>query len=183
MKYVYPYVEAVARPFVHLDQTQGWAQTILQNSVTVYEQVEQQSTFYELCIAERIQESWRLLIENGLVMTPDTKEALRHARMKQMLQWIHEHYTEKITLDAIARAGNLSRSEGCRYFQRILRESPMQYVLKYRLQQSLYYLQQDELSVTDVALEVGFTSVSYYIEKFKMQYGKTPLQYRKEGSG
>ncbi|MNS72966.1 HTH-type transcriptional activator RhaS [compost metagenome] len=78
--------------------------------------------------------------------------------MKQMLNWIHTRYAEKILLDDIARAGQLSRSECCRYFKRILKKTPLNHVTDYRIQKSLIALQQSESSVTDVAYQVGFNS-------------------------
>src|SRR3954462_14261835 len=92
---------------------------------------------------------------------------LKSQRMKQMLSWIHLHYAEKIMLEDIARAGQLSRSECCRYFKRILKTTPLNYVIDYRIQKSLVLLQQAEPNVTEVGYQVGFNSTSYFIEKFR----------------
>lgn len=99
--------------------------------------------------------------------------------MKQMLNWIHTRYAEKILLDDIARAGQLSRSECCRYFKRILKKTPLNYVTDYRIQKSLIALQQSESSVTDVAYQVGFNSTSYFIDQFRKSMHMTPLAYKK----
>jgi AraC-like DNA-binding protein len=99
--------------------------------------------------------------------------------MKQMLSWIHLHYAEKIMLNDIARAGQLSRSECCRYFKRILNTTPLNYILEYRIQKSLFLLQQTDTSVTEVAYQVGFNSTSYFIDKFRKSMHMTPLAYKK----
>ena len=54
----------------------------------------------------------------------------------------------------------------------------MQYVLTYRIQQSLTLLQDEDYSITDITYQVGFTSTSYYIERFKAVMNVTPLAYR-----
>lgn len=91
----------------------------------------------------------------------------------------HTHYAEKIFLDDIARAGQLSRSECCRYFKRILKKTPLNYVTDYRILKSLILLQQSESNVTDVAYHVGFNSTSYFIDKFRKSMNMTPLAYKK----
>ncbi len=99
--------------------------------------------------------------------------------MKQMLSWIHQNYAEKIMLEDIARAGQLSRSECCRYFQRFLKSTPLNYVIDYRIQKSLYLLQQSDSNITEVAYQVGFNSTSYFINKFRDSMNMTPLAYKK----
>jgi AraC-like DNA-binding protein len=96
-----------------------------------------------------------------------------------MLSWIHENYAEKIVLEDIARAGQLSRSESCRYFKRFLKCSPLNYVIDYRIQKSLPLLQQGDSNITEVAYQVGFNSTSYFINKFRSYMNMTPLEYKK----
>ena len=95
-----------------------------------------------------------------------------------MLTWIHLHYDEAVSLENIARAGLLSKSECCRFFKSILGLSPMQYVNHYRIEKSLSLLQNTELSVTQIAYEVGYNGSSYYIEQFRRHMHTTPKNYR-----
>ncbi|BBP88894.1 hypothetical protein BsIDN1_25120 [Bacillus safensis] len=81
-----------------------------------------------------------------------------------MLNWIHQHYHEKILLQDIARAGQLSRSECCRSFKDILKKSPMHYVNEYRIQQSLILLQEPDLNITEIAYQVGFNSTKLFYQ-------------------
>jgi len=106
-------------------------------------------------------------------------EAVKSERMKKMLSWIDIHYTEKITLDDIARAGQLSRSECSRYFKRMLKATPLNDVIDYRLQKSLLLLKQDGSNVTELAYQVGFNSTSYFIERFKKSMNMTPRAFKK----
>ncbi|AIQ62698.1 hypothetical protein PSTEL_05880 [Paenibacillus stellifer] len=135
--------------------------------------------FYELQASCRLTEIWRNLIMNGLEPEYDQAEQLKSVRMKEMLDWIHAHYADKVTLEAIAAAGALSRSECCRYFKRMLKTTPMNYVTDYRLQKSKLMLRQSDLSVTEVAYLNGFSSTSNYIERFRQSAKTTPLAYRK----
>lgn len=122
---------------------------------------------------------WKNLIDNGFKLEYVQTEIVKSQRMKQMLSWIHEHYAEKIKLEDIARAGQLSRSECCRYFKRYLKCTPVNYVIDYRIQKSLSLLQQEEYTITDVAYQVGFNSTSYFIKEFRSSIGMTPLAYKR----
>lgn len=122
---------------------------------------------------------WKNLIDNGFKLEYVQTEIVKNQRMKQMLSWIHEHYAEKIMLEDIARVGQLSRSECCRYFSRFLKCTPLSYAIDYRIQKSLYLLQQGDSNITEVAYQVGFNSTSYFIDKFKDSMDMTPLAYKK----
>lgn len=99
-------------------------------------------------------------------------------RMKQLLSYIHTHYREKITLDELANVVYLSDSETIRLFKKSLQLTPFQYILKYRLEKSRELLKHTDYAVTTIALEVGFSSASYFIQKFKEAYGITPKQFQ-----
>lgn len=178
--YVYPYVQATNFPFLYLDANQAWGQNILQSLQKINEYVQNKSDFYELEVTLQLTFIWQNLIVNGFQLEYNETEMIRNQRMKQMLNWIHAHFSEKITLDEIARVGQLSRSECCRYFKKMLKTTPLNYVIDYRIQKSLILLKQAEVSVTEVAYQVGFNSTSYYIDKFRQKMKLTPLAYKKQ---
>ena len=64
-------------------------------------------------------------------------------------------------------------------FQKILHTTPMTYITKYRISTALSLLQNTTLSITEIALSVGFNSSSYFSKIFREYMGSTPLQYRK----
>ena len=175
--FVQPYLQS--SHYVKLLPSDDWAATILNGILTLQQLLKSQSPLYELLVCEQLLKMWRHLIVNGLSVKASVGNHQRQARMKEMLHFIHGHFSQKITLQQIATSGQLSRSECCRYFQQTMQTSPMQYVLTYRIQQSLILLQDEDYSITDIAYQVGFTSTSYYIERFKAVMNVTPLAYRK----
>lgn len=177
--YVYPYMQATNLPYVRLNAEEEWAKAILEAIVAIHRLVEQRPAHYELDVTAYLARLWKNLIANGFPLEYEQAEMLKNRRMKAMLDWIHRHYNEKVLLDDIARAGQLSRSECCRYFKRMLKKSPLQYVMDVRIRQSLVLLQQPERSVTDVAYQVGFNSTSYFIQQFRQSMNMTPMAYKK----
>ncbi|PEL13485.1 AraC family transcriptional regulator [Bacillus sp. AFS017336] len=177
--YVKPYFQATNLPYLFLDPKELWANTILNYILKINQLIKQNSSFYEIDVGLYLTLIWKNLIMNGIELEYEQTVVVKSNRMKQMINWIHTHYTEKILLDDIARAGQLSRSECCRYFKRILKTTPLNYVTDYRIQKSLILLQQPESNVTDVAYQVGFNSTSYFIDKFRKSMKMTPLAYKK----
>lgn len=177
--YVYPYIQATNLSYLYLDANEQWGKTILDAIININQWIQQKTPYYEIDITLQLTLIWKNLIINGFQLEYDQTEALKNHRMKQMLNLIHLHYAEKIRLDDIAKAGQLSRSECCRYFQRILKKTPLSYVTDYRIQKSLILLQQAESNVTEVAYQVGFNSTSYFIGKFRQSMNMTPLAYKK----
>ncbi|MBB2482997.1 helix-turn-helix transcriptional regulator [Bacillus sp. APMAM] len=177
--YVNPFIQATNLPYLHLHSKELWAKNILDAILKINQLIQEQPPYYEMDITVQLTFIWKNLIINGFQLEYEQIEMLKNHRMKQMLNWIHIHYAEKILLDDIARAGQLSRSECCRYFKRILKKTPLNYVTDYRIQKSLILLQQPDSNVTDVAYQVGFNSTSYFIDKFRKSMNMTPLTYKK----
>ncbi|AWB45774.1 AraC family transcriptional regulator [Paenibacillus sp. CAA11] len=183
--YVSPYIQATNVPYLRLNSKELWAKSILDSMMKIHQLISQNPPYYEIDISLQLTIIWKSLIMNGVQLEYEQAEMVKSKRIKQMLNWIHEHYAEKILLEDIARAGQLSRSECCRYFKRGLKTTPLNYVTDYRIQKSLILLQQSDANVTEVAYQVGFNSTSYFIDKFRSTMGMTPLVYKKyknEGS-
>jgi len=177
--YVYPYIQATNLPYLYLHANEPWGKNILDAIGKIHEWIEQKTPYYEMDISLKITFIWKNLIENGFPLEYDRTAVVKSERMKEMLQWIHLHYAENIRLDDIARAGQLSRSECCRYFKRMLKTTPLSYVIEYRIQKSLVLLRQADANVTEVSYQVGFNSASYFIDKFRQAMNMTPLAYKK----
>ena len=99
-------------------------------------------------------------------------------RLQKMLHYIHEHYTENISLAQLADSAGISRSEAGRCFKKYYAQSPMSYVTLYRLKFAQKLLRQSSLSINEVAFQCGFKDSSYFVKTFRKYLGNTPLKYR-----
>ena len=118
------------------------------------------------------------LYEHGTMLLPNS---VGNADMqKAMLEYIEEHYTEKLTLAMMANEFHLSEKYLSRYFKEHFHLPFSNYVMHLRLTLARQLLEATELPVTEVALRAGFPSVSYFIRSFKSAYKTSPLRYRKE---
>ena len=99
------------------------------------------------------------------------------------IRWIEEHFAEPITLDEIAESIHISKSECCRCFQRVLRITPFEYLLKYRIFYATKLMQQQDpaaSSISNLAITVGFGNISYFNKVFKRILNMTPTEYKKQ---
>ena len=113
------------------------------------------------------------------INAPSSYNFIEYQRTKQLLEYIHTQYNQPISLKSLALFANISERECFRCFQKILHTTPMTYITKYRISTALSLLQNTTLSITEIALSVGFNSSSYFSKIFREYMGSTPLQYRK----
>lgn len=104
-------------------------------------------------------------------------------RVQKMLQYIQLHYTEKIMLGDIGAAAGVSRSEADRCFRKYYNCAPMEYVMRYRLEQARVWLSKSELSVKEVGNRCGFQDTSYFIRVFHRHFGETPSAFQSPNAG
>lgn len=101
-------------------------------------------------------------------------------RMKGVIQFIENHYKEHISQENVAEKFYFSKVYFSRYFKKCTGMTFTDYLTLYRLtkaQQDILYSQK---SISQVALDNGFSDDRRLIVTFKKRFGTTPLQYRKE---
>ena len=104
--------------------------------------------------------------------------------VSEMLLYINENYTEKITLEQLCSiSGGLSEQYICRLFKENTGMRPMEYVLKKRISAARSYLENTDMPITDIALLTGFHNTSYFYRNFKKFTGMSPLLCRQNAYG
>ena len=125
-------------------------------------------------------EIWLLLMDILKAVQVSGGNIKNQDRMLSMLAFIHENYQEKITLEEIAEAAAVSTRECLRCFRMSVKQSPMEYLIDYRLRMAKKLLETTDVPVTEVALRCGFNSPSYFTKQFRENFGFTPKTCRKE---
>lgn len=98
--------------------------------------------------------------------------------IKNILSYIYDHYSEKIDITDLAKAGHCSERECYRSFQEYLHMTPVQYIRSWRLERAAELLTSGEDTVADIALACGFGSSSRFGKMFREAFSVTPLAYR-----
>lgn len=134
--------------------------------------------FYPLRTRILLLEILELFLKNNVFCKPSFTHF--SSLQREMISYIQKHYTEKITLQMLAKEFHLSEKYISVYFKKHFSISFMQYVGHLRMTKAKHLLLTTDLSITEVALSCGFFSVNLFIRKFKEMYQVTPLQYRKK---
>lgn len=131
-----------------------------------------QSYFYNI---------WSLLYDN-MPQGNDSEQYLTFQLfvLKEMVSFIHSHYTEKISLSDIAAVGNMCQNKCYTLFRKYLHQTPNNYLTIHRLRKSTQLLTDTSMSMTEIADYVGFAGSSYFAEIFRKHFKCSPSEYRKE---
>ncbi|MBP3627140.1 MAG: helix-turn-helix domain-containing protein [Clostridia bacterium] len=98
---------------------------------------------------------------------------------EQVIAYIEQHFREEIELDEISKRLFVSTAHMIRTFKKQTGVTPYQYIIKYRLLSSEQLLKFSDLSIEEIASQIGFSSSSHFISNFRKQYGITPKVYRR----
>jgi len=106
------------------------------------------------------------------------KGGLSGWRLRIVLEYLNENLAEDVSLAELANLANLSHRHFCTAFRRSVGLPPHRYVVERRIARSKELLADPALSITDVALAVGFGSGPHFATMFKKLVGTTPRAYR-----
>src|SRR3984957_17842494 len=96
--------------------------------------------------------------------------------------WLDEHVGEPVLMEHAANAAGLSESHFRRWFQKEVGFNPADYMMYRRVGIAKNKLRTRDLSVTKIAMALGFSTSAYFTAVFRKRTGLTPTQYRREQS-
>ena len=107
----------------------------------------------------------------------------RYRTIYAIADYLSEHYTENISLDRLAGEFFLSRYYLSRSFKEVTGYGINEYVNILRTKKARQLLEETSLSVSEIASEVGYESITYFEKVFKTYLSVSPLKYRRTLSG
>ncbi|MBN1673977.1 MAG: helix-turn-helix transcriptional regulator [Kiritimatiellae bacterium] len=122
------------------------------------------------------------LFENWAIETDRARRASGRgvdSRLLAVREYMEEHYAARITLPDLARRARLSVSRFSVAFKSCFHVSPIEYVLRCRMKQAEYLLQDYGLKIHEVAREAGYDDIYHFSKLFKKHHGLSPLAYRR----
>lgn len=168
-----------SRNWLLLDEDQPYGAQSLGLIRQIGELCRDRSDFYELRVQGACAE---LLAALGTALHPTAENGVDSvsdwSALRQMVGFIQAHYQEKVLLEEIASAGAVCKSKCCHLFRDHLGHSPIEHLTRYRLEKANLLLALGEDSVTDIALECGFNSASYFTETYRKMFGISPREYK-----
>ncbi|HEY3378615.1 MAG TPA: AraC family transcriptional regulator [Armatimonadota bacterium] len=114
--------------------------------------------------------------------TVTLREAALPERVRALLDEVTHQCASPYTVATMADLVRCSPATLTRVFRDVLQTSPMQWLMRVRLEQAATLLMTTRLPVGDVGARVGIADPYYFSKLFKRQYGLTPSAYRQERS-
>lgn len=139
---------------------------------------------------ERRQEGCRLMIRSyfsalvGMLSRyyslNEGREENKALRIAEAVTYLEEHYLEPVTMDELAEKAYLSKRQFFRVFTRNYNTTPMDYIIRRRLDYSCSLLRNGNLPISQVAMDSGFRDANYYARQFRQVYRCSPSEYREK---
>lgn len=166
---------------LHFTQACAWHKDILEDLHTIYLLYCNKPVAYEMHIQMLLTKIWLHLYTHYRLdchLLPNLN--VQHTeRLETILNFIKDHYSEKITLEDIANTINICKSECCRFFKKHMKQSLFNYLMNYRIEQSLPLLTDPNHNITEISQLVGFSDPSYFTKIFKQHISCSPSEYRR----
>ena len=100
--------------------------------------------------------------------------------VRQSVSFMRAHYAEQITVGDAAKHVGIDRSHFTRTFTRAIGMPPMAYLQKLRMDRGSDLLRGTSLSVTEIALTVGYPDLYSFTRAFRNRFGMSPSKFREE---
>ena len=124
-----------------------------------------------------------LLLEHSRTMKKaETKKADFNVikQINPALNYINSHFNEKISLTKLSELCFISEATLRRYFYEYVKMSPQQYIQKVRMKNAKIMLATSKEPIINIALSIGYPTISSFNRQFLKQYNISPSVYRKQ---
>lgn len=179
-KYLRPMAEGqLLMQEVIRDGDEGYAE-IKDTFIRALDCFKNKQPFYEMLLKEKLLHILILFFSYGYIRESDdshiTSENRRH--IKSALEYITDHYSEKISISEMAQLAGFSENYFMSLFRQYVGMSCIQYVNHYRIQKAAHALEETTKSVSEIAMTHGFDNISYFNLQFRRTFGMTPREFR-----
>lgn len=157
---------------------------IPQKMYEIYEEYSKKKYGYELAVINNINSIFlwflRYWHNNNIDINLNTAAHEGAAiKLQKVLKYVEENYNTDITAENMAHLCNMSYSYFSRIFKKIMKKSFSEYLTYIRVNEAEKLLATSDMNITEIAMDVGFSSSSYFIQQFKKERVISPKQYRK----
>lgn len=116
---------------------------------------------------------------HGCVHSPHGgKDDHRRIMIAEVLEWIDRNYAQRITLQTLSEVAAVHEKHLCRVFKEFTGQTPIDYVNQIRMEYACAALLRSYKSITEIALDCGFSDAGYFSRQFRRLKGITPRAFR-----
>ena len=123
-----------------------------------------------------------LMIRHCYCISQASAKISQKIEINQLINYLNENYSKKVTVEEMAKIVNLSSSHFARIFKEETGSSPIDFLINLKLQKAKRFLLQKKHSITEIAYACGFSSSSHFSNCFVERTGMAPSDFRKKQS-
>lgn len=145
----------------------------------ILREMEQKNTGYEdVCQAFVEILIIRLMRSTALAIPAEPQVMSANRQCAAVRRYIDLHFKEALTLEQLAKEGHMNKFYLSHAFKREYGISPINYLISKRIDESKYLLEETDLSLSQIAQLLGFSSQSYFSQVFHRTQEISPKEYR-----
>jgi len=145
----------------------------------ILREMEQKNTGYEdVCQAYMEILIIRLMRNTALAVPTESQVVSGNRQCASVKRYIDLHFKEALTLEQLAEDAHMNKYYLSHAFKREYSISPINYMVTKRIEESKYLLAETDLSMSQIAQLLGFSSLSYFSQVFRRTQATTPMEYR-----
>lgn len=136
---------------------------------------------WELELHGLLYQLWNLYYQNHIAsFSLSSNYAKLYNKLYTSIQYIHQNYSNDITIQLLAEQSGLCIGTFCRYFKELTGLTPFSYLTRYRIRKSCEELINSRSKITQVASQCGFNNISHFNRAFLQHVKCKPSEYRKQ---
>ena len=120
----------------------------------------------------------RLMRNTAVTVQAEQQVNSGNRQCANVKRYIDLHFKEPLTLEQLADEAHMNKYYLSHAFKREYGVSPINYMISRRIDESKYLLAETDLSMSQIAQLLGFSSLSYFSQVFRKSHGASPMEFR-----
>lgn len=181
--YFMPFVNGQRKVPVWIDGECVCGEQIFSCVSRIDEICSQKPAGYQIAVKGYLYQLFFLLFQQGGEVDQEKRERFKSLdKLKLIMKKIETDYQENLTVGEMAELSGFSQSHFMKFFKANMGTSFIEYLNEYRLSMAARLLITSSMDILHIAVDTGFSNISYFNRIFKKKFGMTPGQYRKSKS-
>ena len=147
-------------------------------ALLVYEEYKNKSYAWQLAVKTNINELLLIAVRQMPVREAD-REYREYSKIKNILEFVAQHYCEKITLRQCAEQAGFNTTYLSRYFSQHMGVTFQEYIKQLRIEKAKWLIMTEQLSIMEICYQSGFGDIKTFNKEFRQICGMTPTEFKK----
>ncbi|MBQ8639941.1 MAG: AraC family transcriptional regulator [Lachnospiraceae bacterium] len=179
-KYMKPVCSSLPALALVLKPACSWQNSVLQMLGAIMKLPAEQLAEQGLFIRGSMMMIWQMCYDHHVsLFVSDQRNEKVQDQLAEAIRMMHEQYSSDLTLGQLAALAHVSEGQFCRLFKTVTNMTPFHYLNRCRILHGCSMLRETDQTVSEIAMQCGYNTISYFNRKFIEITGMTPSEYRK----